>query len=141
MDKEKMGYFRNRLITDLGNVTATAERARIVVKESSDNIPNFLQDEVGAAQGSRELENAISVHVHCDTQEAQLQTALSRMNLGQFGVCRDCGLEIDQRRLAAIPSAACCIHCQQSNELKIIVESPVSKMERRLLNRLPAQAS
>lgn len=141
MNKEKLAQFRNRLVTDLESTKAIAERARTMVSESSETIPNFLQDESGAAQGGRDLQNAISVHLHCEVQESLLTSALARMDLGQFGICRDCSLEIDDRRLSAVPSAACCIHCQQESELKIVTAPLASKTDRRMLSRFSAQAS
>ena len=38
---------------------------------------------------------------------------------GGYGRCRDCGMEIDPRRLAADPAAALCITCRQSAEAEV----------------------
>ncbi len=39
------------------------------------------------------------------------------MDSGAYGICRDCGCEIDQRRLEVAPEAALCISCQSDREL------------------------
>jgi DnaK suppressor protein len=41
----------------------------------------------------------------------QIDAALARMEAGEYGVCRDCGQEIDPRRLKALPYAVLCTEC------------------------------
>lgn len=40
-----------------------------------------------------------------------IKAALTRMEAGEYGVCTDCGDEINPQRLEAYPEAACCIDC------------------------------
>lgn len=42
--------------------------------------------------------------------------AEARLASHQFGICLDCGSEIDTRRLEAYPTAKRCISCQQHRE-------------------------
>ena len=42
---------------------------------------------------------------------AQIDRALQRIREGSFGRCSDCGMEIDEGRLEAIPYVANCITC------------------------------
>lgn len=46
-----------------------------------------------------------------DTERTRLETALSRMDQGEYGYCEDCGDEIALRRLELDPAAAKCIDC------------------------------
>ena len=41
----------------------------------------------------------------------QIEEALKRISEGRYGVCVQCGEEIDPNRLAALPTAATCIAC------------------------------
>ncbi len=41
----------------------------------------------------------------------ELRAALDRMNNRTYGVCLDCGDDIDLRRLEAVPTAVFCIEC------------------------------
>ena len=43
----------------------------------------------------------------------ETRAALSRIESGAFGLCLDCETEINSKRLAAVPWAACCIECQE----------------------------
>ena len=48
-----------------------------------------------------------------DHQKLQmLNTALQRLEEGEYGLCLECGEEISAKRLQAIPWAKFCIHCQ-----------------------------
>lgn len=47
---------------------------------------------------------------------AQITTALERLDAGTYGVCTNCGREIDPRRLEALPYVTLCIDCQAAAE-------------------------
>jgi DnaK suppressor protein len=119
MNKDELFRLRTKIQTMLENLENTTATARAVVQESSEVIPNFLQDECGAAKGGIDLENAISVHDHCTTQLKPLRNALIRMERGEYGLCQDCGCEIGLRRLEAVPGATSCVQCQEVNEVGI----------------------
>lgn len=40
-----------------------------------------------------------------------VKAALARIDAGEYGICIECGAEIDSKRLKAYPEAARCIHC------------------------------
>jgi RNA polymerase-binding protein DksA len=46
----------------------------------------------------------------------QIDEALARMRKHGYGICVDCGDEIGYARLAAFPTAARCIGCQEHHE-------------------------
>jgi DnaK suppressor protein len=46
----------------------------------------------------------------------QVDAALARVESGDYGVCRDCELDIDPRRLQALPYALLCTECAQRRE-------------------------
>ena len=41
----------------------------------------------------------------------QIDTALARLDAGQYGVCKQCGKPIEPLRLAAVPHSVSCTHC------------------------------
>jgi RNA polymerase-binding transcription factor len=47
---------------------------------------------------------------------AKISAALRRMDAGEFGICVECGTEIDTERLYAHPYALTCIDCAQFEE-------------------------
>lgn len=45
-----------------------------------------------------------------------IDSALSRINNGRYGVCMRCGKKIKRERLEAIPYALMCIDCKNNDE-------------------------
>ena len=46
----------------------------------------------------------------------QIAAALKRIDEGEFGICLDCEEPISPKRLAAVPWAAYCLHCQEMHD-------------------------
>jgi len=46
-----------------------------------------------------------------------IDEALTRVNEGTYGICAECGVEISERRLEAVPFAKLCVECQSKEEL------------------------
>ena len=46
----------------------------------------------------------------------KVESAKQKILDGTFGECEECGEQISQKRLAARPTASCCIECQEEKE-------------------------
>lgn len=46
-----------------------------------------------------------------------IDEALTRLTEGTYGICAECGVEISERRLEAVPFAKLCVECQSREEL------------------------
>lgn len=46
-----------------------------------------------------------------------IDEALTRLHEGTYGICAECGVEISERRLEAVPFAKLCVECQAREEL------------------------
>jgi RNA polymerase-binding protein DksA len=55
---------------------------------------------------------------------ADIDVALARLRAGSYGVCTNCGREIDPRRLEALPWASLCIDCQAALEAELARRRP-----------------
>ena len=65
------------------------------------------------ASGNNEVHIALKLK-QTDAKILQaIEEALHRMELGTYGVCRDCGDQIAAARLEAIPWTRVCITCKQ----------------------------
>lgn len=51
-----------------------------------------------------------------DKKIIQTRKALSRVRIGTYGICEDCGEMIDTDRLVAYPEATLCARCQTKRE-------------------------
>lgn len=46
----------------------------------------------------------------------KIDHALEKLDQGTYGICEDCGTEISEQRLKAIPFAIYCVECKQKRE-------------------------
>lgn len=70
-----------------------------------------------AEAGRTALDEADAAGEMRDHAELQaIDAALRRLADGSYGVCTDCGGEVDLERLRAEPEAARCIDCQRRHE-------------------------
>ena len=69
-------------------------------------------DVMDLAKSLVDAETNASIIERAERQLAQINSALLRLDDGQYGICLDCGEEIPFERLKAIPSALYCIGCQ-----------------------------
>ncbi len=49
-------------------------------------------------------------------QVSMIDAALSRIAAGEYGICADCGTDIDPKRLGALPFALLCTDCATRRE-------------------------
>ena len=64
-----------------------------------------------------ERELGISLLEMQNRKRQLIDEALTRLSEGTYGVCAECGTEISERRLAAVPFAKLCVECQSRQEL------------------------
>lgn len=53
---------------------------------------------------------------------ARIDEALKRVGTGSYGVCAECGVEIAEARLQALPFAARCRECQEAEEDRLFAD-------------------
>jgi DnaK suppressor protein len=51
-----------------------------------------------------------------DLELTRMDEALDRLEDGTYGLCAECGLEIDEGRLKVMPFAIFCVPCQKEKE-------------------------
>ena len=55
----------------------------------------------------------------------QIESALSRMENGEYGFCEDCGENIPAGRLKAMPFATLCVKCKSERESVEGLQRPI----------------
>jgi DnaK suppressor protein len=58
----------------------------------------------------------------------QIDAALKRIGRGEFGICLDCEEEISPKRLAAVPWAGYCLHCQELHDAQEATDTVEPKL-------------
>lgn len=64
-----------------------------------------------------ERELGISLLEMRNRKRQMIDEALARLADGTYGICAECGVEISEKRLAAVPFAKLCVECQSRAEL------------------------
>src|SRR6204780_5807190 len=106
MTKSELNKYRNVLEDKQAElVRMLRNRDGIVIEKSADAL-----DEV---QYATERELAIRSLDRDSNLLRNVRAALDRIEEGSFGVCLHCDEDISPKRLAAVPSQAFCIVCQE----------------------------
>lgn len=82
---------------------------------ASDNPPEVLDFKDVAAEDTRAIIDEVAL-THATRELRQVMAALRRVDDGSYGECQDCGEEIDERRLFAMPATEFCTACQAIHE-------------------------
>jgi len=64
-----------------------------------------------------ERELGISLMEMRNRRRQSIDEALMRLHEGTYGMCAECGIEISEKRLQAVPFAKLCVECQSKEEL------------------------
>ena len=96
---------RNEIQDKLRSLRETLPAELLVVKDAEEqSMHDFVQD----------VELAL-VEMKSETL-ARIDEALQRLAKGSYGACADCGVEIAEARLRAVPFATRCLACQEEAE-------------------------
>lgn len=122
MEREKREQRHKALRTMLLN------KRQEIMRELLDNVGQALTEgqerrleAVGdvADQALRTFERDRSVFVMemRNRKRQSLDEALIRLREGTYGICSECGIDINEKRLEAVPFAKLCVACQSRAEL------------------------
>lgn len=117
MDEKRIEHFKNVLIEKRTEVFERIERLREITLES--NYRDSYGDHSGYAfhmadQGTdaMEREKAFLFLSREEKYFQQIEQALQRIDLHEYGICRVCGGEIDEKRLEIVPTTRICVPCK-----------------------------
>ena len=92
------------------------------VKEGRQSNADDLQDAADLAVQSYQKELMFLQGTQGHNQLTEVRSALDRLEDGTFGECQQCGNQIGEKRLEAVPWTAYCISCQEKIENGEIVD-------------------
>ena len=75
-----------------------------------------LNDDGDVAEGSIENEIKLTLTGIQKKNISDLEEALSRLKIGNYGTCQECEKPISEKRLLAKPESIFCIKCQEKRE-------------------------
>jgi DnaK suppressor protein len=99
----KMLEFRKK---EISNEDPFRDKSRVLDNASPDT---DAEEQFGHARAS-------AIREQIDRQIIQTRKALTRIKIGKYGICEDCGNMIDTDRLIAYPEATLCKDCKAKRE-------------------------
>jgi len=113
MDKKRLDFYKKKLQTKreelLRSIARTEEEGR-----SADDDPTV--DLADKAANSYTKEFLFGQNNTDRTTLQQIDEALERIRVKNFGTCLNCETELQQKRLDAVPWASHCTTCQEKHE-------------------------
>ena len=114
MDKQKLDHYRKLL--EARRINLRASVARTEEDGRAAQVTDSAQDIADRASSSYQKE-FLFARSNNDRQFLQMvEHALSNIAEGIYGECENCGNDINERRLEAVPWARHCISCQEKLE-------------------------
>jgi DnaK suppressor protein len=101
--RKRLEHKRTELNTRLERISANVRRS--LDSDSEERAKQLEDSEVVDALGNETREELKKISI-----------ALKKMDAGDYGMCEECGLEIDHKRMEAHPYAAACIDCAELEE-------------------------
>ena len=114
MDKETLIYFADSLNARLKEIMPGMRTRLFTMADPGDH--QDPMDEVDIT--ARRYEKELSMHMQRRAKRLveEIQDALMRLKSGSFGLCEECGRDIEVERLKAQPMATLCIGCKRELE-------------------------
>jgi DnaK suppressor protein len=116
MTKNKVEKFRRVLEARVVELNGSARhRDAIFVEGNADELDRGLR--------ATERELAVRNLEAISAKRWEARAALQRIEEGSYGACLDCGATISPARLAALPWAALCLRCQETDDCRCAASS------------------
>lgn len=119
MDSKTKQQLRQFLQTERDRLRAEVQefehsgRTALSDVSGENNYRDHMADQ-GTATFSRELD--MTLEDNARSMLTQVESALTRLAAGDYGLCRRCGQPIAAERLMAMPSADLCVPCKAWEE-------------------------
>jgi RNA polymerase-binding protein DksA len=118
LDDRTLEKLRERLVARQ-NALQSEVRDGVATRESEDDYRRMAGEvgDPGDASVATEQVDLRNAQINRDLGELRdVQSALSRIEEGSYGMCVRCGTDIDVARLEVNPTAERCIRCQTAYE-------------------------
>ncbi|HEX9427531.1 MAG TPA: TraR/DksA family transcriptional regulator [Candidatus Polarisedimenticolia bacterium] len=113
MNKKQVEVYKKRLVEKKHDVTEAYNKNKTYGRLTEDEGTQDLADKASSAY-TKEFLYSLS---NTDRESLQqVDEALQRINKGKFGICIECGDDLNRKRLEAVPWASHCISCQEKVE-------------------------
>ncbi len=118
MDKRKAKTYRDKLLQRREALVGQVQAAEAYSRERD---AEATQDPADMAANAYTKELLMSMSTNDRQLLESIDSALYRIEGGEYGYCDNCGDSIQEKRLEALPWAHHCVKCQELNEKGLLV--------------------
>jgi RNA polymerase-binding protein DksA len=110
--RRRLGEERQRLLDEIEAMAGSRAQSDdpTLDAEAYSNHPANIGTE------TYEMEKDLALVGNLRRQLAMTEAAIVRLDEGTYGICTNCGRQIDPERLDALPHASLCIDCKRQQE-------------------------
>ncbi len=120
MDAKELQMMKTKLLTErerlAADLEALEESTATTPKDSSGDLSSYSSHMADLGSDSMEREKAFLFASVKRRRLEEIDSALSRIEAGTFGVCESCGKAIPLKRLERMPGASLCVECKEREE-------------------------
>jgi len=121
MTRSEIDGYRHRLDELKARVggdvtTLQAEALRPIGSEASGGLSDVPRHLADRSSNAYEEDVALGLLGNEGHILGEVEAALERIDAGRFGLCIGCGAALTGERLAALPYARYCVHCEKQQE-------------------------
>jgi RNA polymerase-binding protein DksA len=121
MNKKDLQYFEQRLIEERKQCLSELskiENGELMInqKEASGDLSSYSFHMADQGSDTMEKEKSVFLVSSKGKDLYEIDQALYRVKEGKFGICENCGKEVEKDRLEAVPHAKFCIKCRLEQE-------------------------
>ncbi len=114
MNKKSLEKFRKKLVQKRQDILNEADKTLAEMTDQSSNVPD--PNDRATIESDRSFELRIR-----DRERkllSKIDEAIVRIEEGEYGICEECGCDINVKRLEARPVTTLCIDCKTLQEKK-----------------------
>jgi DnaK suppressor protein len=113
MDKKRTEYYKKKLVTRREELIKTIARTEQEGRAADDDPTVDMADKAANSYTKEFLFGQTNTD---RSLLALIEGALARIKNGSYGVCTNCQVELQQKRIEAVPWARHCVACQEKME-------------------------
>jgi DnaK suppressor protein len=114
MEKKLLEKFRKQLLGKRDEILSEAGKTLAEMTDQNTNVPDPND------RASIESERSFELRIRDRERKllSKIDEAIDRLDEGEFGICEECGCDINVKRLEARPVTTLCIDCKTLQEQK-----------------------
>lgn len=109
MTKKQLNKAQKQLEAKLADLNGTSDHREMIVAERANDPMDTIQSRVDLDLVIRNIDSGWRT-------KKLVMKALTAIKDGEYGVCQECGEDINPRRLEAIPWTMMCVSCQEAHD-------------------------